>query len=81
MKNLTLGNNRKMLLALAVFFSALMAGAVTQLQADEWGGHHRYNNQDGFWDGQHHYHQYDHYHNHRGYWDQRNGATFFISVG
>jgi len=70
-----------MLLAMALLFSAVTAGGISQLRADDWGGHQRYYNQDGFWDGQHQYHQYDHYHNHRGYWDQRNGVRFFINVG
>ena len=81
MKNILLRHNRKILLAMAVVLSAFLAGGVSQLRADDWGGHQRYQNQDGFWDGQHRYHQYDHYHNHRGYWDQRNGVSFFINVG
>lgn len=52
-----------------------------QLRADDWGSHQRYYDRDGFYDGQHQYHPYGHYHNHRGYWDQRNGARIFISVG
>jgi hypothetical protein len=70
-----------MSLTMAVLFSAVMVGGVSQSRADDWGGHQRYYNQDGFWDGQHHYHQYGHYRNHRGYWDQRSGASVFINVG
>ena len=53
----------------------------SQLRADDWGGHQRYHDRDGFYDGQRNYHQYDHYRNHRGYWDQRNGVRVFINVG
>jgi hypothetical protein len=70
-----------MLLAMAILFSAFTAGGISQLRADDWGGHQRYNDQSGFYDGHHHYHQYDHYRHHRGYWDQRNGASLFINVG
>ena len=80
MKNKISRHNRGRLV-MAVLFSAFMAGGVSQLRADDWGGHQRYNNQDGFWDGQRHYHQYDNYHHHRGYWDQRSGVRFFINVG
>jgi hypothetical protein len=76
-----LWRNRQMLWAMVVLFSAFMAGGISQLRADDWGGHQRYQNQDGFWDGQHQYHAYGHYRNHRGYWDQRNGVSFFINVG
>ena len=72
---------RCLLLAMAVLFSAFMASGINQLRADDWGGHQRYYDRDGFWDGQRHYHHYDRYHNHRGYWDQRNGVSFFINVG
>jgi len=81
MKNIIVRNNRKLLLSMTILFAALATGGITQLRADDWGGHQRYNNQSGFYDGQHRYHQYGHYHNHRGYWDQRNGANFFINVG
>lgn len=74
-------NGRKVLLSLALLFCVLIAGGVSQLRADDWGGHQRYNNQNGFYDGQHRYHNYDNYRNHRGYWDQRNGVRFFINVG
>jgi len=81
MKNKISRHNRGMLLVMAVLFSAFMAGGVSQLRADDWGGHQRYYDRDGFWDGQHQYHGYDNYHHHRGYWDQRNGVRFFINVG
>jgi len=76
-----LRHNRKMLLAIAVLFSALMAGGTSQLRADDWGGHQRYQNQNGFYDGQHQYHHYDHYRGHRGYWNENSGAHIFINVG
>lgn len=74
-------HNRGMLLSMAVLFSAFLAGGASQLRADDWGGHQRYYDRDGFWDGQHRYHQYDNYHHHRGYWDQRGGVRLFINVG
>jgi hypothetical protein len=81
MKNIMLRHNRRMLLAMAVLCSAFIVGGVSQLRADDWGGHQRYYNQNGFWDGQHHYHQFDHYRGHRGYWNQNSGVSFFINVG
>ena len=81
MKNLIAGNIRKLLPSISILFVALIWGGMSQLPADDWGGHQRYNNQSGFYDGQHRYHHYDHYRNRRGYWDQRNGASFFINVG
>jgi hypothetical protein len=81
MKNKISRHNRGMLLVMAVLFSAFLAGGVSQLRADDWGGHQRYYDRDGFYDGQRHYHQYDHYRDHRGYWDQRNGVRIFINVG
>jgi len=75
-----LRHNRRMLVA--ILFSAFIAGGISQLRADDWGGHQRYYDRDGFYDGQRNYHQYDNYHHHRGYWNQRsNGVRFFINVG
>jgi hypothetical protein len=34
----------------------------------------------GWYDNDHHRHAFTHYHNHRGYWDQRDGARVFISL-
>jgi len=68
-------------LGTAVLLSAFVLAGIGHLRADDWGGHQRYYNQNGYWDGQRHYHQFDNYHHHRGYWDQRNGARIFISVG
>jgi hypothetical protein len=51
------------------------------LRADDWGGHQRYYDRDGFYDGQHRYHPFERYHDHRGYWDQRNGTRIFINFG
>jgi len=81
MKNPIAGSRRQLLLSIMILFSAFLTGGISQLRADDWGGHQRYNSQSGFYDGQRHYHQYDHYRNHRGYWDQRNGVSFFINVG
>jgi len=81
MKNIIVRSNRKFLLSVMILFFALAAGGISQLRADDWGGHQRYQNQNGFYDGQHRYHQFDHYRNHRGYWDQRSGTNFFINVG
>lgn len=66
---------------MAVLFSALMAGGISQLRADNWGGHQRYHDRDGFYDGQRRYHQFDNYHHHRGYWDERNNGRIFINIG
>ena len=35
---------------------------------------------DGFTDSHHQYHHYSYYHNHRGYWDQRNGVRIWINI-
>jgi hypothetical protein len=70
-----------MLLAMAVLFSAFIVGGISQLRADDWGGHQRYQNQGGFYDGQHHYHDYGHYRGHRGYWNRDSGPAIFINVG
>lgn len=80
MKNIMSRRNRGMLV-MAVLLSAFLAGGVSQLRADNWGGHQRYYDRDGFYDGQRHYYPYEHYRNHRGYWDQRNGARIFINLG
>jgi hypothetical protein len=34
----------------------------------------------GWYDNNHHHHPFVNYHNHRGYWDQRNGVRVFISI-
>ena len=67
-------------LLLATLAACIVLGG-SQLRADEWGGHHRYYDRDGFWDGQHHYHQYENYRHHRGYWDDRDGVRIFINLG
>ena len=43
--------NRGMLLAMAVLFSAFLAGGASQLRADDWGGNQRYYDRDGFGTG------------------------------
>ena len=81
MKNRMLRHNRRALVAVAILFSAFVAGGASPLRADDWGGHQRYHNQNGFYDGQHRYHHFDHYRGHRGYWDRNSGVSFFINVG
>jgi hypothetical protein len=34
----------------------------------------------GWYDNDHHRHPFVNYHNHRGYWDQRNGVRVFINI-
>ncbi len=34
----------------------------------------------GWYDRDHHHHPFIYYHNHRGYWDQRNGVRVFINI-
>jgi len=80
MKNIMSRHNRGMLVV-AILLSAFLAGGVGQLRADDWGGHQRYYDRDGFYNGQHQYYPYEHYRNHRGYWDQRGGVRVFINLG
>ncbi len=69
-------HNRKMLLVIAVLFSAFMVGGVSQAQA-----HDRNQDRNGYWDRNGNYHSYGYYHHHRGYWNQHNGVRFWINVG
>lgn len=81
MKNMkTLSQNYRGFFITAAVALALMLAGVGRSFADDWGEHHRYSDRDGFWDGQHHYHAYGYYHNHRGYWDERNGIRIWIDL-
>jgi len=72
-------NYRGFLTAMAVSITFMLAGA-RQSFADDWGGHYRYYDRDGYWDGQRHYHGFEYYHHHRGYWDNRGGVRIWINI-
>ena len=59
---------------LSLGLAAFLYTGASQAWADDHG-------HDGFWDGHHHYHHYEYYHNHRGYWDERNGLRVWINIG
>ena len=71
-----LRHDRRMLLVMAVLFSAFMAGGVSQVWA-----HDGYQDQNGYRDQNGYYHHYGYYHHHRGYWDQHQGVHVWINVG
>ncbi len=58
---------------MAVFF---IAAGICPTWADNG---YRHDNH-GYWDGNHHRHNYAYHHHHRGYWDQRNGVRVFIGL-
>ena len=74
MKNIIVRNNRKMLLVMAVLFSALLGGTYPAWAHD--------NNQNDYRDQNGNYHHYGYHHHHRGYWNQNNsGVRLWINVG
>ena len=75
-----LKQNYRAFLAVTAVCAILMLTGSSPSYADDWGGHYRYYDRDGFWDGYHHYHHYDYYHHHRGYWNTRNGINVWINV-
>ena len=64
------------ILALAALTASLMLAATTPSFAD---GPFRHDD-NGYWDDHHQYHHFDHYQNHRGYWNQQNGVRVFITL-
>ena len=73
-----------LLTRLGLLLAAMTAFCVlgsSQAKAEDWGGHYRYNDRDGFYDGHRHYHHFEYYRSHRGYWDERNGVRIFINLG
>jgi hypothetical protein len=78
MKNIISPHNRRTLLAMAVLVSALLAGGATQAWARDGYG---YANQNDYRDQGGTYHHYGYHNNHRGYWNEQNGARIWISVG
>jgi hypothetical protein len=72
----TLKQNHRGFLALAALSVTFMLATAGPSFAD---GSYRHD-QHGYWDGHHHYHNYDYYHHHRGYWDERNGVRIFINL-
>jgi len=71
MKNKISLHNRRMLLAMAVLFSAFLLGGATQVQAHD-GNHDR---------GEYGQEHGNYHHHHRGHWNQSNGVRFWINVG
>jgi len=61
--------------------AALFAFGAGIASAEDWGGHYRYYDRDGFYDSDHYYHHYEYYHHHRGYWRERHGVHVFINLG
>ena len=76
----TLKQNYRGFLAMAAVSATLMLAAASRSFADDWGGHYRYYDRDGYWDGHHTYHAFEYYHHHRGYWDNRSGIRIWINV-
>jgi len=72
----TLKQHSLRFLALAAVTVTLMLAAATPSLAD---GPYRHDDH-GYWDDHHHYHAFDYYQNHRGYWDERNGVRIFINL-
>jgi hypothetical protein len=81
MKNIIQTLQRMNLGFLLTAAGALFVLSSGHLRAEDWGGHQRYYDRNGFYDGQHQYHQFEHYRKHRGYWNQHNGVRIFINVG
>ncbi len=75
MKNIILRHNR-ILLAMALLFSALLTGGATLAQA-----HDGYQNRNGYYRDGGGYHRYGYHNHHHGYWRQQNGVRLFINVG
>lgn len=76
MKNIMLRHNRRMLVVMAVLFSAVMAGGVSQAWAHD-GNQDQY----GYRDQNGYYQHYGNYHHHRGYWHENNGVRLWINLG
>jgi len=70
---------RGLLTATILALPFVLAGASRSF-ADDWGGHYRYYDRDGYRDGDRHYHHFDYYHHHRGYWDERSEVRIWINV-
>ena len=71
MKNNILRYNRRMLLVMAVLFSAFLLGGAMQVQARD-GNHDR---------GEYEQEHGNYHHHHRGHWNQNNGGRIWINVG
>jgi hypothetical protein len=67
--------------ALTLAALLLMAAGANSLWADNmWDSRHHYRRDNyGYYDGDH-YHHYQTWHNHRGYWDTRGPVRVFINV-
>jgi hypothetical protein len=64
--------------AIAIVCTALFFAGTAQAQAEN----NRYqSSSDGYRDQHGHYHAYDYYNNHRGYWHQNNGIRVWINLG
>lgn len=65
----------------AVFALAILgiAGA-SVAKADYYRDPHYAYGHNGYWDEHHRYHHWEHYHDHDGYWSQRNGVRVFIDI-
>ena len=81
-------NHVKWGLALVVAMAILIPGLASTAQADERyyrSNENSYNGHSAYSKHRYHNHQYQQreyqtYRNHRGYWEQRNGAQFFIRI-
>ena len=72
----TLKQNHRGFLAIAALSVTFMLATAGPSFGDD---HFRHDDK-GYWDAHHHYHHYDYYQNHRGYWDERNGVRIFINL-
>ena len=68
----------KMTHKLALAMVATLFVGTGSLWADD--GHRDYRGHDGYWDRDHHYHEYAYWQHHRGYWDYRGPVRVFINV-
>jgi len=71
--------NSKSARASLIAVMALVVGGLTaQLHAED----HKFGDHDktGYWDANQQHHAYVMHNNHRGYWDQRNGAHIWVNV-
>ena len=76
MKNKMSRSNRGIALAIAVLFTAFLWAGAGQA-----GAYYGNQNQNGYWDNHHQYHNYGYHNHHRGYWNQSNGVRLWINVG
>ena len=70
-------------IVLAALVATFVLSGASSLWADwnnQWDSRHHYRRDNyGYYDGNH-YHHYEHWHNHSGYWDTRGSSRIFINV-